>query len=131
MKTIVKLSEAPRWIGDVGKNRRIFSLIFDTNETPTINIAAVTSTLPPGNDQGKVSHHDDAEEIYFILSGKGEFLLDDRWFDVEKDTAIYVGPGVGHCCKNTGDTDLVMFAVCTPSVLGPVHELMKTWEKIE
>ena len=131
MKPVMKLDEAQKWIGDEGKYRRTFGLLFDPVVTPTAKMACGTSTLPPGNEQPGVSHHNEGEEIYFILSGKGDFLLDDDWFEVESGSVIYVAPGAGHRCKNTGNEDLVMFWVNCPSVLGATLELMKSWEKID
>lgn len=132
MKEVAKIDEIMQWEGDEGSYHRKFGVMFERDITPTINIAAGTSTLPAGNEQPKVSVHQ-AEEIYFVVRGRGKFFLGDRSFDIESGTAVYVAPGVGHRAINTGDEDLELFWVNSPSVFGPVGgyvDLVRGWKKI-
>jgi mannose-6-phosphate isomerase-like protein (cupin superfamily) len=48
----------------------------------------------PGKRQGFAHRHDEAEEIYVILAGKGRMKLDDEIIDVAPLDAIRVAPGV-------------------------------------
>src|ERR1700712_1828713 len=50
--------------------------------------------LKPGKRQPFAHKHDEAEEIYVIVSGSGRFKLDDEIIEVETLDAIRVAPGV-------------------------------------
>ncbi len=88
--------------------------------------------MPPGQAQHKLSVHE-GEEIYMILQGKGRFVLNDEEYDVEKHTAVYIAPGTKHRAYNTGDEDMIMYFVNSPSCFGPVggyNAFMKDWTRI-
>ncbi len=108
------------------------SLMFERDITPTVNIAAGIVTLPPGQEQQKLSVHE-GEEIYFVLEGTGQFVLNDRVVDIEKDTAVYVAPGTKHRAINTGQDEMRLYFVDTPPVFGRVggyKDFMKEWTKV-
>jgi len=131
MEDVVKVSEAMEWQSSP-PNQRSMSLLFERDITPTINIAAGIVTLPPGQEQKKLSVHE-GEEIYYILQGRGQFQLGDRTVDVEKDTAVYVAPGTKHRAINTGDEEMKLYFVNTPPVFGPIggyKEFVKDWKQI-
>jgi mannose-6-phosphate isomerase-like protein (cupin superfamily) len=50
--------------------------------------------VKPGQRQAFAHRHDQAEEIYVVLSGAGRIKLDDDVFDVTALDAIRIGPGV-------------------------------------
>ena len=50
--------------------------------------------LKPGKRQPFGHKHEEAEEIYVIVSGSGRFKLDDEIVEVETLDAIRVAPGV-------------------------------------
>lgn len=133
MKDVVKTNEAMEWESpEPPPNHRFMSLLLERDITPTKNIAAGIVTLPPGQEQYKLSVHD-GEEIYFVLEGKGKFVLDERIVEVEKDTAIYVKPGTKHRAINTGDCNMRLYFVNTPPVFGPVggyKDFMKDWKRV-
>jgi mannose-6-phosphate isomerase-like protein (cupin superfamily) len=107
-------------------------LMFERDITPTANIAAGIVILPAGEEQTKLSVHE-GEEIYYVVRGTGQFVLDERVVDVEQGTAVYIAPGVGHRAINTGDEEMELYWVNTPPVFGPVgayRDLMKDWERI-
>jgi len=53
-------------------------------------------------DFDAVQVHDDQEALY-VVSGVGEIKLDDEVLPLEPGTAVYVGPGVSHSTRRTGD----------------------------
>jgi mannose-6-phosphate isomerase-like protein (cupin superfamily) len=108
------------------------SLLLERDITPTKSMAAGVVTLPPGQAQDKLSVHE-AEEVYLILQGKGIFVLNEKEYDVDKYTAVYVAPGTKHRAYNTGEDDLLMYFVNCPSCFGPVggyNDFMKQWTRI-
>ena len=50
--------------------------------------------VKPGQRQGFAHKHDEAEEVYVVISGSGRIKLDDEIVDLERLDAIRIAPGV-------------------------------------
>jgi mannose-6-phosphate isomerase-like protein (cupin superfamily) len=62
--------------------------------------------LHPGSSIG---HHTQKEdEVYYVLSGEGDLVLDDVHSTVGPGTAILTRTGSSHSIKPVGDKDLVL-----------------------
>ena len=70
--------------------------------------------VKPGQRQAFAHRHEDAEEIYVVLSGEGQVKLDDEVCDVGRMDAIRVSPGVARAFA-AGDSGLELLA------FGPRH----------
>ncbi len=55
--------------------------------------------------------HNDLEEVYFILQGKGVMQIDDVKFPVKEGDAFYIPPNAYHITYNTGIIPLVILWV--------------------
>jgi quercetin dioxygenase-like cupin family protein len=64
------------------------------------------SVFTPGTTLAPVRH--ETEEFAYVVSGRGELLLDDRVLAFGPGDALYVPSGVWHAVSNTGDEDAVM-----------------------
>ena len=53
-------------------------------------------------------HLQTEDEIYYVLSGKGEMTVDDKKFEVTPGTAVLTRPGSSHGLKQVGTEDLVI-----------------------
>lgn len=53
-------------------------------------------------------HRNDADEIYYVLSGRGELTVDGVRQEVGPGTAILTRPGSSHGLRQLGDEDLVI-----------------------
>lgn len=62
--------------------------------------------LHPGSAIGYHAHRDD--EIYYVISGKGEYTLDGVKHDVGPGDALLVRDGSSHGLKQVGAEDLVI-----------------------
>lgn len=71
---------------------------------------AAEITIPAGGSIG-FHQHDQEEEIYYIISGKGRVLDQDITKEVGPGDAILTGGGKGHAVENAGTEPLVMMAV--------------------
>jgi mannose-6-phosphate isomerase-like protein (cupin superfamily) len=71
--------------------------------------------VKPGQRQGFAHRHENAEEVYVILSGRGRIKLDDEIHEVGPMDAIRIAPGVARALE-AGDDGLEYLAV------GPHHE---------
>lgn len=70
-------------------------------------------TVEPG---GMVpSHNHPQEEVYYILDGLGEMVVEKETKVVEGITAIYIPPGAEHSLRNTGEVDLTMLFIYSPA----------------
>lgn len=68
------------------------------------------AVLSPGASIGEHTHTDSSEIIY-IISGKGTALDDGTACEAEAGTVLYCPKGHSHGLENTGEEDLVFFAV--------------------
>ena len=59
--------------------------------------------VKPGQRQGDAHSHDEAEEIYVVLSGSGRIKLDDEILDVHPLDAIGIAPGVARVLEGGPD----------------------------
>lgn len=56
-------------------------------------------------------HLNDKDEIYYVLSGQGELMLDGEYRDVRAGDAILTRRGSRHGLRQQGPDDLVIFVV--------------------
>lgn len=67
--------------------------------------------IEPGSSLGYHQHHDDGE-IYYIVSGSGDFYTSpDESIPVKAGDMTYLLPGQRHGITNTSTEDLVMLAM--------------------
>ena len=61
------------------------------------------ATTPPGG--GPPPHrHLDEDELFIVVSGREEYLIDGAWTAVEPGSVVYVPRGAVHTFRNVGDT---------------------------
>ncbi len=65
----------------------------------------------PGQETGFLHIHKTHEELYFFLSGKGEFQVDGNVFPVEEGSVVRVAPAGYRSVRNNGTEPLVMLCV--------------------
>ena len=53
-------------------------------------------------------HQHDKAEIYYVISGRGRYVLDGKVYDVGVGDAMLTRPGSTHSLQQTGDEDLVI-----------------------
>jgi mannose-6-phosphate isomerase-like protein (cupin superfamily) len=76
------------------------------SKVPRLGLVFRKRTFHPGSGIGYHEQHED--EIYYVLSGKGEMTVDDKKFDVTPGTAVLTRPGSSHGLKQVGADDLVI-----------------------
>jgi mannose-6-phosphate isomerase-like protein (cupin superfamily) len=90
----------------------IAQMILDRRTLQEIGFLAI-ATLSPGK---KIEAHvDPMEEIYFVLSGSGEMVVDDEKRKVGPGDATWIPAGSSHSLLNNGDEDLVILVVASPN----------------
>lgn len=65
----------------------------------------------PGTETGFLHTHKQHEELYFFLSGKGEFQVDGQAFPVQEGSVVRVAPDGRRSVRNNGTAPLTMLCV--------------------
>lgn len=65
----------------------------------------------PGQESGFYHTHKNHEELYFFLSGKGEYQVDGENIPVQEGSVVRVSPAGKRTVRNTGNEPLVMLCV--------------------
>lgn len=74
--------------------------------TPGLGLVFRKRALKPGSAIGY--HEQKEDEIYYVLSGRGQMTLDGKTVDVGPGTAILTRTGSSHGLKQVGSDDLVI-----------------------
>ena len=77
------------------------------------------SIVPVGAAIGIHTHTFDNEEVYIVLSGRGQMHVDGHEIDVTTGDVIVNRPGGTHGLTNTGDEDLRLIVIEVPVHEGP------------
>ncbi|MDD9301599.1 MAG: cupin domain-containing protein [Desulfobacter sp.] len=59
-------------------------------------------------------HAHDWEHEIFVLEGKGEIFIKDKWTDITQGTVVYVPPNEDHQIRNTGDKEFSFLCLVPP-----------------
>jgi len=65
-----------------------------------------TIIYPTGTTTGH--SHDDMEEVYYVVMGKGTMVVGEDEYEIEQGDALYVSPGVFHTTKQVGNLPLIV-----------------------
>lgn len=68
-----------------------------------------TTIYPTGSTTGHT--HDDMEEVYFVISGKGVMVVGEDEFEINAGDGLYVPPGVFHTTYQRGNMPLTVLWV--------------------
>ena len=108
--TIKRLEEVDDVLGDYPGEMRMMSGPLGDEQV------AITFRRMPQYTGGKGSYghyHRTQEEIYFVISGKLQFKLDDEVVDVEGGTAVRVAPSTARSIWNDEPEDGHLLIVST------------------
>ena len=76
------------------------------SKVPNLKLVFRKRALKPGSGIGY--HLQKEDEIYYVLSGRGEMTMDGKTFEVKPGDAILTRPGASHGLKQVGKEDLVI-----------------------
>ena len=105
-----KLEDAPDALGDYPGEMRFLSRALGTEQV------AFSHRRMPAQTGGKGSYghrHKTQEEVYYVMSGKLQFKLEDEVVELEGGTVIRIAPGVVRSIWNDEpeDAELVICSV--------------------
>ena len=119
MKYVKNIQDAlpdldPRALRDHVKNREK-AILRDTNylispddegcESRRLTLGH-TIIYPTGTTTGH--SHDDMEEVYYVVMGKGTMVVGEDEYEIEQGDALYVPPGVFHTTRQAGNLPLIV-----------------------
>lgn len=80
--------------------------------------------LEPGQEQ-KPHAHADADKLYYVLQGRGLFLIGEEEQELGENRIILAPAGKLHGVRNTSDARLTLLVMMAPNPNVPQPEAMK------
>lgn len=109
--SVGKLSELGDYVLELSPEVKIPGKVFGGAALQATGSEFSFQMFQPGTETGFLHTHKDHEELYFFLSGKGEFQVDGQVFPVEEGSVVRVSPDGKRSVRNNGTTPLVMLCV--------------------
>ena len=106
-----KLSELDEYILSLGPDIQIPGKVFGGSAVATTGADFSLQAFAPGTETGFVHTHKNHEELYFFLSGNGEFQVDGQAFKVKEGSVVKVAPQGKRSVRNNGTQPLIMLCV--------------------
>lgn len=96
-----------------GEGTHIRQIFHPHNTLSGIRYSVSHSELKSGK-KSKL-HRIKSSEVYYILHGEGTLQVDNDFFKVSKDQAIYIAPNSKQRIENTGKDDLRFLCIVDPA----------------
>ncbi|MGA1743679.1 MAG: cupin domain-containing protein [Ilumatobacteraceae bacterium] len=78
---------------------------------PTKELVVGIAEVPVGVQRPSRGHTHEPAEVYYIVSGRGEVLVDDETYPVASGDAVWIPPNAEHVAYNVGDEPLRLLYV--------------------
>ncbi|WP_288591129.1 cupin domain-containing protein [uncultured Prevotella sp.] len=106
-----KLNEINEYVLELGPEMKIPGKVFGGSAVGATGGEFSFQSFAPGTETGFIHTHKTHEELYFFLSGKGEFQVDGEVFNVEEGSVVRVAPAGKRSVRNNGTEPLLMLCV--------------------
>ena len=90
------------------------TIMIDPENSGPTGVCVLSQTLDPGSVV-PVHHHEKAEQVLFIVSGRGEISVADQKVEAGPGVTVHVPMSVAHGIVNTGNEPLSILEVTSPS----------------
>jgi len=109
---------------------------------PTIKVGAALSgqvgvvegEVPPGGGFQVPHWHEDLDEVFYVLEGEIEFLLEGSWQRAPAGTTMFIPAGVLHAFRNSSDRPARQLVIGLVEVAELIYELgeypPERWEEV-
>jgi mannose-6-phosphate isomerase-like protein (cupin superfamily) len=87
----------------------------DAGELGSRNMSVTWLEVPEGIDQ-ELHSHEEAEQVYIVVSGRGTMTVAGDTQEVGEGDLVLVPPATDHSIANSGTTDLCCVSVQSPPV---------------
>lgn len=105
------LNELGYYVLELGPEVKIPGKVFGGAALGATGSEFSFQVFQPGTESGFLHTHKNHEELYFFLSGKGEFQVDGEVFPIAEGSVVRVNPAGKRSVRNNGTTPLVMLCV--------------------
>ena len=109
--SVGKLSELGDYLLELGPEVKIPGKVFGGAAAGATGAEFSFQTFRPGTETGFLHTHKTHEELYFFLSGSGEFQVDGQVFPVAEGSVFRVAPEGRRSVRNNGTQPLTMLCV--------------------
>lgn len=109
--SVGKLSELSDYVLELGPQVKIPGKVFGGVALEATGAEFSFQSFAPGTETGFLHTHKNHEELYFFLSGNGEFQVDGQVFAVGEGSVVRVAPEGRRSVRNNGTEPLVMLCV--------------------
>jgi quercetin dioxygenase-like cupin family protein len=97
-------------------------------------LGLVDAELLPGDGFAVPHWHDDLDEIYYVLEGQIDYLLEHDWHRAGPGTTVYVPAGTVHAFRNATGQPARHLLIGLPDVVAMLLDLgarpSHTWETV-
>jgi len=90
---------------------KILGKVFGGNALKTTGAEFSFQMFLPGKESGFFHKHTTHEELYFFLSGTGEYQVDGNLFQIKEGSVVRVSPNGVRSVRNNGNEPLIMLCV--------------------
>ena len=109
--SVGKLSELNEYVLELGPDVKIPGKVFGGAALHATGGDFSFQVFQPGAETGFLHTHKQHEELYFFLSGRGEFQVDGQVIPVAEGSVVRVAPAGERSVRNNGTEPLVMLCV--------------------
>ena len=109
--SVGKLSELSDYVLELGPDVKIPGKVFGGAALGATGAEFSFQMFQPGAETGVLHTHKTHEELYFFLSGRGEFQVDGQVFPVGEGSVVRVAPDGRRSVRNNGTEPLVMLCL--------------------
>ena len=105
------LADIKDYVLELGPEIKIPDKVFGGQAVETTGAEFSFQIFAPGQETGFLHTHKNHEELYFFISGKGEFQVDGEIFPIKEGSVVRVAPEGKRSVRNNGLIPLVMLCV--------------------
>ena len=105
------LAEIKDYVLELGPGVKIPGKVFGGAAVKAGGADFSFQVFEPGTEGGFYHIHRDHEELYFFLSGEGEYQVDGTVIPVREGSVVRVAPAGKRAVRNTGSTPLTMLCI--------------------
>lgn len=106
-----KLNEVSDYVLELGPDVKIPGKVFGGQALGATGGDFSFQVFQPGTETGFLHTHKTHEELYFFLSGEGQFQVDGEIFPVNEGSVVRVASAGVRSIRNNGSAPLIMLCV--------------------
>lgn len=106
-----KFNELGNYVLELTTEIKIPGKVFCGSALETTGSDFSFQLFQPGTETGFLHTHKTHEELYFFLSGNGEFQVDGEVFPISEGSVVRVAPEGKRSVRNNGADPLVMLCI--------------------